>query len=246
MAILVGVSLGSFINVVVIRLAAQEKISGRSHCRSCGQQLAWYHNIPLLSYLWLKGKCAYCRQHISWQYPLVEASVAVLFLLGVYLMPPADYLWLITFIALVIYSVMLFVFDLRFKVLPDVLTLSGAVVLLLLNLWRGLSIVDLVLSAAVAAGFFALQYLISRGRWIGSGDIRLGLLIGFALSWPGTLVALVIAYWFGALTGILLMIFKNYRVDAQLPFGTFLTAGTVVVFLFGGWLVNSYLSFVGF
>lgn len=241
-----GICLGSFINVLVIRLAAQERIDGRSHCRSCGRQLAWYHNIPLLSFLILRGKCAWCRQNISWQYITVELSTGLLFVLGAYLMPQYDWLWLVTYLILIIYSVTLFVFDFRFKVLPDVITISGTIVIFLLNLARGLSWFNLLLAALLAAGFFALQYIISRGRWIGSGDIRLGALMGVSLGWPGVAAALVISYWLGAVVGVMLILFKNYGAKSELPFGTMLTLATVVTFLWGEQLINWYLSVVGY
>lgn len=241
---ILGACLGSFVNVVVFRLMANEKVNGRSHCRSCGKQLAWYHNIPLISFSWLKGKCAYCRKHISWQYPIVEFSSGALFALGAYLMPVGDWWWLVTFFILAIYSLTLFIFDFKFKILPDIVTLSGATILLLLNLIRGVSLVNLLLAAGVAAGFFALQYFISKGRWIGSGDIRLGALMGTALGWPGVLAAIVIAYWAGSLIGLLLIMFRNYGFKSEIAFGTFLTVATLVVFLWGETMLNWYMSVV--
>lgn len=243
---ILGISIGSFINVLVIRLAANEKIDGRSHCRLCGRQLAWYHNIPVLSFLVLRGKCAWCRGAISWQYPIVELATGVLFALGAYMVKQNDWLWLVTYLFLVIYGVTLFVFDYRFKVLPDVITISGSAVLFILNLFRGLAPLDLLLAALLAAGFFALQYFVSRGRWIGSGDIRLGALMGVSLGWPGIAAAVVIAYWLGALVGLALILFKNYGAKSELPFGTMLTSATLVVFLWGDKIINWYLSFVGY
>lgn len=246
LAFIIGVSLGSFINVVVIRLAVNEKINGRSHCRDCGAQLAWYHNIPLLSYIFLRGKCASCRQHISWQYPIVEATAGILFLLGVYVMPIGDWLWLITFWVLAAYCLTLFLFDFKYKVLPDVVTLSGAVVIFILNLLRGLPLTNLLLAAAIAAGFFAVQYFISRGKWLGSGDIRLGALMGLSLGWPKVAAALIISYWVGALVGVILILFKNYGPKSEIAFGTLLTVSTVFVFIAGDWLVQAYYLFLGF
>jgi len=244
-AFVLGVIIGSFVNVLVVRLAASEPMGGRSRCRSCGQQLAWHHNIPLLSFVWLKGRCAWCHQPICWQYPLVELCLGLLFAWGAYLMPANDWLWLITFWVLAAYATSLFVFDFRFKTLPDVLTLSGAVVLWLLNFIRGFAIESLLVASLVAAGFFAIQYAVSRGKWIGSGDIRLGLFMGAAVGWPQVLAALVISYWLGAGWGIMLISFKkNYSLKSALPFGTFLTASTVVVFLWGEKLIRWYLSFM--
>ena len=245
LAFILGVCLGSFVNVLVIRLMAEEKINGRSHCRSCGKQLAWYHNFPLISFIWLRGKCANCHDRISWQYPIVEGGIGLLFVLGVSFMPPGDWLWLITFFVMATYAGTLFIFDFRFKVLPDVITLSGAAVILLLNLLRGLSFTNLLLAIVVAAGFFALQYFISRGRWLDAGDIRLGALMGAALGWPDVITAIVISYWLGAVVGLILVIFRNYGLKSELAFGTFLTAATVAVFIWGEVMVNWYIRLVG-
>ncbi|MDP3986309.1 MAG: prepilin peptidase [Candidatus Veblenbacteria bacterium] len=242
---LLGLAVGSFLNVLVVRLAASETLGGRSRCRNCGTQLKWYHNIPLLSFVVLRGKCVFCRRVISWQYPAVEAAAGSLFVLGAWVLPAGDWLALITFLVLATYAVTLFVFDFRFKLLPDVLTLSGAAALVLLNLVRGFSPFSLLAGVVVAAGLFGVQYLLSRGRWIGSGDIRLGALMGAALGWPHVVVALALAYWAGALAGIALMLFKRYGLKSELPFGTFLTASTVVTFLWGSELIDWYLRFVG-
>lgn len=246
MAFVLGACVGSFINVVVIRLAAGEKLTGRSYCRQCGRQLAWQDNIPLWSFLRLRGRCAYCGSRISWQYPLVELASSVMFVIGVILMPPADWRWLVTYFILSFYALVLFVFDVRFKVLPDIITLSGIVILFGLNLWRGQPWSDLLLAAIVGAGFFGLQYVISRGRWIGAGDIRLGALMGVSLGWPAMLIALVLAYWLGALVGLSLILVKGYKLKSELPFGAFLTVSMIIVFWWSERMIEWYGKFMGY
>lgn len=241
---ILGLAIGSFINVAVIRLAVGEKLNGRSHCRDCGVILAWYHNIPVFSFLCLQGRCAFCRRTISWQYPLVELATGLVFVLGAYYMPADDWWWLLTYLVLAAWAVILFVFDFRFKVLPDIITLSGTAILFMLNLMRGQSLVSLLTAILAGTGFFTVQYFISRGRWIGAGDIRLGALMGAALGWPQVAVAVVLAYWLGAAVGLALLFNKKYSLKSELAFGTFLTAAALVVFIWGEEMVSWYWRLV--
>ncbi len=241
---ILGLAIGSFINVVVIRLSAGERLNGRSYCRNCRSTLFWYHNIPVFSFLCLGGRCAFCRQRISWQYPLVELTTGLVFVLGAYYMPADDWWWLLTYLVLAAWVVILFVFDFRFKVLPDIITLSGAVALFFLNLARGQSLISLLIAVLAGTGFFAVQYFISRGRWIGAGDIRLGALMGAALGWPQVAVAVVLAYWLGAVVGLALLFNKKYSLKSELAFGTFLTAATLAVFIWGEEMVSWYWRLV--
>jgi len=240
-----GLIVGSFLNVVIWRLSVGEKLTGRSRCRHCHQQLYWYHNIPLVSFFYLRSRCAFCRQPISWQYPLVEAVTAVWFALGAVLIPGGQWLMLLTYLVLVSYLIVLFVFDWQYMILPDSLTLSGTVVLLILNLLIGRSWLDLVVGAAVGAGWFALQYYWSRGRWVGAGDIRFGLLMGVALGWRYTIMALIIAYWLGAVVALIMLALKRARRDTQLPFGTFLAVATWLVFVGGSLIWQWYGAWLG-
>jgi prepilin signal peptidase PulO-like enzyme (type II secretory pathway) len=245
-AVILGLVVGSFLNVLVLRLQKGESLTGRSRCPNCQRQLAWYHNIPVVSFVCLRGRCGFCRQPIAWQYPMVELAAGLLFGLGALKFGSADLLWLFTYFAVVAWSLALFVYDYKYQLLPDSLTLTGAVILGILNWWRGAPVTSLLLGAIVAAGFFAVQFWLSRGRWIGAGDIRLGIFMGLALGWPLTGVALVLAYWLGAAVGISLVLSGRRDFHSALPFGTFLTAATVVTFLWGNGLLDWYFKLLGF
>lgn len=244
--IILGLAVGSFINVVVVRLAAGEKLTGRSHCRKCQRQLKWYHNIPVLSFLYLRGRCAWCQGTIAWQYPLVEAAAALLFGVSVFFITAGDWLGWLIYLVLVSYLLVLFVFDFKYMVLPDSLTLSGAAVLLVLNLWHARPLGELLSGLVLGGGFFALQYLVSRGRWVGAGDIRFGLLIGAALGWRLTIVALLFSYWLGAIAALALLILGRARRGSHLPFGTFLAAATLLAWVWGEPLWRWYINWLGF
>lgn len=239
-----GLAIGSFINVVVLRLHANRSLGGRSECFSCHKQLKWHHNIPVISFLVLKGKCAWCQDKISWQYPLVELGTAILMLLGGLFGKSTDVNWLIAYTLLVFFAVALFVYDYKWQLLPDVLSYSAAGTMLVINIWRGLDWHNLVVGALVVVGFFLMQYLFSQGTWLGLGDVILGLFIGFSLGWPYVIIAVMFAYWLGAATAVGLLLTKKRGWKSQMPFGTFLTLATVIVFVWGEAILNWYLKFI--
>jgi prepilin signal peptidase PulO-like enzyme (type II secretory pathway) len=192
--------------------------------------------MPLISWLILRGRCRYCEKVISWQYPALELICALLFLLA-----PLSQGWLATgtYLVAVILLVAASVYDARWMELPDYFSwmLAGLAVIHVIALalsggWLLLTINSLV-GAAVGAGFFGLQYVASRGRWIGSGDIILGSSLGLLLGWPGILLALVVAYVTGGLAAVPLLIAKKRGWGSALAFGPFLAFGGLVALRFG-------------
>jgi len=250
-----GLIIGSFLNALIWRLHSGESMLERSKCPKCGHIIAWYDNIPVLSYLFLAGKCRGCKTRISFQYPLVELVVGLLFLLAFYNLPlPAGEGWgegaslLITlFRDFFLISVMtiVFIYDLRWYLILDVVTLPAIGVLLVTNLILGMSWQNLLISGIIGGGFFLAQFLISRGKWIGGGDIRLGVLMGVALGWPMILTALMLAYVAGSVVGIFLIIFSKKKWNSQVPFGVFLSTATIVTLFWGDLLVNWYFGTIG-
>ncbi|MDO8499379.1 MAG: prepilin peptidase [bacterium] len=240
---LMGLTLGSFLNSWIWRRWENVRIvAGRSICIHCRRQLYWFENIPLLSFMWLGGRCRTCRRSISWHYPALELFMAVaLVVIAWYrvnygLFTP----WLffrdvfyITFLTVI------FTFDALHQVILPGVVWIGAVIGLLLNvLVFHYSLIALGLAALTAGGFFGLQYLVSRGRWIGGGDVRLGVMMGFWVGWPSILIALFIAYILGASIGVILLITKKKQWNSALPFGTFLCVGT----LFGTYFDSNFIA----
>jgi prepilin signal peptidase PulO-like enzyme (type II secretory pathway) len=264
-AFILGLLVGSFINCVVYRLhQGVSFLSGRSFCPHCKKSIRWYDNIPLISYLLLHGHCRACQKKISPTYPLVELAGGVLFLLAAlhiypvllaagYKLPLATTLtiirdWLFAGILLVI-----FLYDLKYYLVLDTVVLPAVALALVFNLViaalennsLGFLIsrfLNFSISALLAGGFFLFLFLISKGKWIGGGDIRLGLLLGMLLGWPDVLVALFLAYVSGALIGVFLIALKKKTMASAVPFGTFLTASAFIVLLWGPWLIEKYLS----
>lgn len=247
---LLGLSVGSFINVVVFRLHLKSSIiKGRSKCPSCNHQLAVKDLVPVVSFLLLRGRCRYCGNLISWQYPLVELVVAILFVwIGFY---HFKFLGSFSEINLFILArdflaisvlITLFVYDFRFMEIPDEISLPAIITCFLLGIFGGLNWHMMLISAFIGFGFFLLQYVISAGRWIGGGDLRLGFLMGVLLNWPSLIFAIFLAYIIGAIFALWLLI--NYKIDrkTQLPFGIFLTPATIFSIFFGQRIVEYYLN----
>ena len=253
---ILGLVVGSFLNVVILRLKNGEKIiNSRSHCPHCDQILAAKDLIPLVSFLITRGRCRYCRHKISWQYPLVEFFTGWLFLLATYnlfgVLGPAmamyssELFWRwIRDLFFVAVLVIIFVYDLRWYLILDKVTWPAIIVALAFNWWLGFNLKNLLLAAAVGLVFFGLQLVVSRGQWIGGGDLRLGVLMGAMLGWPAIIVALFFAYILGAGVAIILVALKKKQFRSAVPFGTFLSLGTLITILWGNQIISWYLSWL--
>jgi prepilin signal peptidase PulO-like enzyme (type II secretory pathway) len=251
---LFGLIIGSFLNCFIWRVRNDEGMMDRSYCPKCKHKLAWYENIPLLSYLFLKGKCRHCRRAISIQYPLVELVVGLLFALSFivrYQFAPEDVqgsFFLILAGDWFVISVLtfIFVYDFRWYLILDKIVLPSCLVVLVLNLMLGAGWLDLVISAIIGSGFFLLQFVVSRGMWIGGGDIRLGLFMGLVLAdWRHLLVALFLAYLLGSIVAIPLILAKKKRWGEKIPFGVFLSTATLIAIFWADDLLNWYLGYLG-
>jgi len=238
-----GLAIGSFLNVVIFRLGKKKSFwSGRSFCPKCKKKIFWYDNIPLASFLLLGGHCRHCKKQISWQYPLVELASGLIGV-GLYWQNGLS----LKFLALSIFSyflLVIFVYDLRYYLILDRLTVPAMVLALLFNLYFGFGFWNLIIAAIIGGGFFAIQFFVSSGKWVGDGDIRLGLLMGLMLGWKLLLVALFLAYLVGAIIGLVLIGLKKKKMSSQLPFGPFLAGATFVTLIWGQNLLNWYLNLI--
>ncbi len=253
---ILGLFVGSFLNVVVYRLHREESfVKGFSKCLFCGHRLYPKDLVPLFSFLFLKGKCRYCRHKIAKQYFLMELATAIGFtLIAWHFWQSADsqvilasfngllalklWTWALFFSWLLI----IFVYDLKYYLILDQVTLPAVIIAFILNLFLGFSWASLLLGAVVGGGFFFLQFIVSKGKWIGGGDIRLGLLMGMILGWPHVLVALFLAYLLGSVFAVGLLLAGKKHWGDKLPFGTFLSLATFVVLLYGDILISWYWS----
>ena len=254
---LFGLVIGSFLHVVILRLRSGEPIAwSRSRCPHCREELRANELIPLVSFMVQRGRCRHCREKISWQYPLVELCTGLLFILITYrlaagyspLVILGNWETLVYWLRNVIFVcvlIVIFVYDLRWSLILDKVTIPAMAVALVINLYLGLDWRLLLLGGLIGLAFFALQFIISKGKWLGGGDLRLGLLMGLMLGWPQVLAAILLAYVIGALTAIPLLIMKKKNMNSEIALGTFLTLGTLIMLLWGKEIIGWYVSLLG-
>ncbi|MBU0645910.1 prepilin peptidase [Patescibacteria group bacterium] len=253
---LIGLSVGSFLNVVVFRARSEDTIGGRSKCQHCGVELRAQDMIPVVSYFVLGGRCRNCNKPISIQYPLVEFCTAILFCLfflryyygfslPIGLDVTQSIVYLLRDLLFTVFLIVLFVYDLRYYLILDRFSIPAMVIALVVNYFLGLPILSMLSGAVIIGGFFLFQFLISKGRWIGGGDVRMGLLMGIILGLREGLVALVLAYAVGALVGIFLLLGQKVEMQSKVPFGSFLALTTIIMLLAGVALIDWYISMVG-
>jgi leader peptidase (prepilin peptidase) / N-methyltransferase len=255
-------------------------LRGKSFCPHCKHTLFWQDLFPVFSFLFLKGKCRYCKKSISWQYPFVELTTGLLFLLifnfkfsifNEFSILNFLNLAFLFYIACVL--IIIFIYDLKHYLIPDKI-LFPAIILtffykffinlsfsnwdlienLKLKIGNSASISNFILAAVIASGFFFIIWIVSGGRWMGFGDVKLAVLMGFLLGMPNVLLALFLAFFFGAIIGIMLIVFpfgsvhggKKKSLKSEIPFGPFLIAGTLISLLWGVQLISWYMGYFNF
>lgn len=243
-----GTLIGSFLNVVIIRYGTGMGLGGRSRCSSSGQILKWYELIPIVSFLIQGGRSRYTGAKLSWQYPLVEFLTGIAFVfclfLSVNLLIFGDIWSFVTsfvFFSLVsVFSILISVYDIRHMIIPNqfvypLIVLSFVSLFVSLNplLVSFPSIQDFVAGPLVALPF-VLMWFVSRGRWMGFADAKLGLIMGWFLGIAQGFFAVLLSFWIGALVGILVLIYFKMKKKTikQIPFGPFLLTGLILTFLY--------------
>jgi leader peptidase (prepilin peptidase)/N-methyltransferase len=246
--ILAGLILGSFFNVVIYRVPRGLNLSHPpSTCPGCGARIKPYDNVPILSYLILRGKCRRCGRRISPVYPAVESLTALGFVL-VFL--HAGRAINLEFVAGALFTSALIVLgfiDAAHQVLPDVITLPAFVLALAYAFFRNdLKFAGALLGAVVGAGFLLLVYgiywLVRRKEGLGLGDVVMMLMVGAFLGWERTLFVLILASFGGALFGLYLMARKGKDAQFALPFGTFIAPAAFIALIWGERIVRWYIS----
>lgn len=250
----IGLVMGSFYNVVIFRVPEGKSIiKPRSSCGSCGMVLKAADLVPVFSYLFLKGKCRYCKAPISVQYPLVELLSGLMFVV-LYLKYG---LTLELLFAIFLMSILLTVFfiDLKHQIIPNGLVLTGLIggaVFFVLRFWYQDAILDgaawysPLLAMAVTSGFLFLVGLIGKLIYkqdaMGMGDVKIFLPIGLFLGLKLSIMALIFSIFIGGITGLILIVTKLKERKSQIPFGPFIVAGTFLALLFGQDILTWYLG----
>ncbi len=257
---ILGLIIGSFLNVVIYRINTKKSLGGRSACMSCQSKLSWYELIPVFSFFTLMGRCRSCKTKISIQYPLVELASGLIFATlffkfsnqcgpamgGEFISCLFTPMLVITYIYYAfMFSLLLVIttYDLKHKIIPDKLSLLFGVLAFLGLFFFNAHSYDsfyphipsiLEFSSGVLIALpFALLWLISSGRWMGLGDAKLVLGLGWFLGLSRALSAVVLGFWSGAIVGILFIIFSKYKMKSELPFAPYLALGAFSAFIFG-------------
>lgn len=244
---LFGLIIGSFLNCLIWRLYKEETVLGRSYCPNCQHEIPWYDNIPVLSYIFLGGTCRYCDNKISIQYPLVELTTGLLFLASYHLSLVNDFhvLELFYYFFIISLAVIIFIFDLRWYLIPISVVIVGIFILILLNLFFAYSFLAILLAMIAGASFFGIQYLLTKGKGIGEGDIWLGALFGAAFPDLKVLfLTLFLTYIIGGLVSLFLLISGKRKLGSKLPLGIFLTLAMLISLFFSEQLLSWYLAFM--
>lgn len=237
------------------KLLTKKGLQDRSRCLECGTALRWYELIPIVSWLALRGRCRTCKHRIGWFEFLMEVGVAAFFVLSYALWPEgldsgfeiAHFIaWLVAGVVMAI----MFAYDVKWLLLPNILNFSligiGVVIVALEaaqapDAWQ--TVLNALGAVAALGGLYAVLYFVSRGRWVGFGDVKLGVGLGLLLGdWQLAFVALFLANFIGCLIVIPLMATKKIGRHSHIPFGPLLMAGAVLAWFFGWSLLDFYLS----
>jgi leader peptidase (prepilin peptidase)/N-methyltransferase len=241
---LIGLVIGSYLNVLIHRIPREKStVLPRSSCPYCQGPIHALDNIPVLSFLWLRGRCRHCKAPISWRYPLIEILTAGLFVVSFWrfgLHPTLLHAMLFCSLMVVLAAI-----DVEHLLLPDRLTLPGIVVGLGLQIWYPQpGLLDAVLGTLIGAGILILVinywYWLRGEEGMGIGDVNMLALIGAFLGWQGVLTTLFLATISGAVVGLALMLAGRLGLQSRLPFGFFLALGGLLSLFFGEGLLAFY------
>jgi len=253
-----GCVVGSFLNVVVYRTVEQRSwVTGRSKCESCDHQIRWFDNIPLLSYLLLRGKCRDCGASISMTHPVIELLTGSLFVwwywFGAFFFQlthaPFQMIQPLFWLLVGILLLLIVIADISYYIIPDtivvmlfVLTILYRIALVGFGVMQVSDLVWSLVAMTLAFLFFASLWLITNGKGFGMGDVKLVVPLALLLGWQKIFVGLFLAFLFGATVGVLLILLGKKRFGEVIPFGPFLVLGSITALIFGQNLLEWYMA----
>ncbi len=240
-----GLIIGSFLNVVILRLNTGRSISnGRSKCATCGRELAWYELIPVFSFLGLRGKCRTCKTQISFQYPVIELITALLFVIlytRIILQQGFDvYNWVVFLFSAIVGALLIVItiYDFRHKIIPDKIVYPFIILSFISIIWKVATIPSfsflnaLLAGLALAAPFFFLWFF-SKGRLMGFGDVKLALGVGWLVGLTGGVTVFLLSFWLGAIIGLILLgLSRSYGMKSEIPFAPFMIFALFIVSMY--------------
>lgn len=244
---ILGLIVGSFSNVCIYRIPRDESIVyPASHCPKCHSNILPKDNIPLLSYILLRGKCRNCKNKISIQYPIVEFLTGLIYLI-IYLAFGLSFQTLIYIILLSALIIIAFI-DLNDQIVPDVISLPGVVIGFIVSFFvTYISVINSGLGILVGGGIILIigiaGNIIFKKEAMGGGDVKLAAMIGAFLGWRYIIISLFLGFFLGALAGIILILSKIKKREDMVPFGPFIVLGSLITLLWGGQIISWYFGF---
>ena len=247
-----GATVGSFLNVVILRLKKNESIlKKRSYCPYCKKKLEWFELIPIISFFIQKGRCRKCKKKISWQYPLVEFFTGLTFLLAVIYYFNFTAYDLINFYYLLLIScflIVIFVYDLKYCLVSDKIIYPAIIIALVYDIYLATVTSQVpvfttsLIAAVILGGFFLFLVLASKEKWMGMGDVKIGFLLGLFFGPFQLFATIFLAFLIGAVISVFLIIFKKKTLRSEIPFGPFLTGASFIIIFWGNYLIGWYFN----
>jgi len=253
--IMLGLSVGSFLHCIVYRLENKKDMSGRSFCEHCKHVLSWQDLIPVLSFFLLEGKCRYCKAKVSFWHPLIELLTGLIFLLvfvsivNLSSFGLNDFPHLIFAFYIASSLIIIFIYDLKHYLIPDKALIPAIIVSILFNFFIASHaslfwfFASYLVPGLILFGLFFFIFFISKGRWLGFGDVKFVFFMGVLLGFAKSFLALFVASLMGSVIGILLIVAKKKQLKSTIPFGPFLAIGTFLMMIFGNAIENLF-SFI--
>lgn len=244
LAFIVGLAVGSFLNVVIYRFDDLKSIlNTRSRCNACRKQIVWYDLIPVISFVLLRGRCRKCKEQISWQYPLIELSTAIIFLLLVWYF---GMYWLVILYAL-IYALLIIIFvqDVKTKYIYDIFSWSLLIVSLICGaIFFRYDIIDFVWGIVAGGAILGALVLVSKEKWMGLGDVFVGASLGAILGGKKALLMIFLSFVIGSIYGLWHIATKKTNLKQSLPFTPFLIIASLISLLLGDYIIDWYLGYI--
>jgi leader peptidase (prepilin peptidase) / N-methyltransferase len=248
---LFGISFGSFFNVLIYRLPNEMSLSKpSSHCPKCKHKIRFYENVPILSFIFLRGRCSNCKTRISWRYPLVEALGGILSVISIYHFGFSIRGFETALLSLIFIPI--FFIDLEHRIIPNSLDLPWIPIGLICSIFAG-AIVDWLGSAIgiiVGGGLFFLVMKLGEVAFkkeaMGFGDVKLAAMLGAFMGWKNILLILVIGSFLGSVVGVtIILLSKKSGKSTYIPFGPFLVLASLIALYYGDAIIKAYRAFAG-
>lgn len=239
----IGICIGSFLNVLIDRLSLGESpVKGRSYADCCKKTLKWHDLIPIFSFLFLQGKCGYCHKKLSFYYPIVEGVTGIVFVICFLLVQNLPQL--LFYLLISCFFIVIFFSDVKYGIILDAILFPAVIITFVYHLLSTpLFLVPYLLSGVGACLFFLFIFLVTKGKGMGFGDVKLAFFLGLFLGFPKIIVALYVAFLTGAFVSIILIACGKKKMSrGTIPFGPFLIFGAIIAIFYSDTLLQIFLQ----